>query len=86
MYLNRTVCDVLSEMRANYKTRNFANQLGLIEEVQSMANRMEAALQDQKDLQSVRGRVKEVKQELDELEAERDKLDKQVDDLKELKK
>ena len=45
--LNRTLCGVLSEMRKQYKTRNFAGLLGLVEEAQSMGNRMESALEDQ---------------------------------------
>ncbi len=49
--LNRTLCSVLEEMRDQYKTRNFAGLLGLVEEAQSMGNRMEAALEDQKDLE-----------------------------------
>lgn len=50
MYLNRTMCDVLEEMRKCNKTRNYAQLLGLVEEAQSMANRMEARLMDIKDI------------------------------------
>ena len=50
VYINRTVCDVLEEMRKLYETRNFSSMLGLIEEAQSMANRMEAALDDKRDV------------------------------------
>ena len=48
--LNRYVCDVLDEMRTSVKTLNFAMIPSLIEEVQTMANRMEMALSDLKDL------------------------------------
>lgn len=49
-WINRSLCDVLDEMRKLYETRNFSGLLGLIEEAQSMANRMEAGLGDKKDL------------------------------------
>ena len=48
-YLNRTLCDVLEEMRKCDKTRNYAPMSALIEEVQIMGNRMEAKLADRKD-------------------------------------
>ena len=44
--LNRYVCDVLAEMRTCMETRNFAILPSLIEETQTMANRMEMALAD----------------------------------------
>lgn len=44
----RTMCEVLEEMRMCYTVRNFASMLGLIEEVQSMGNRMESALDEYK--------------------------------------
>ena len=47
---NRHVCDVLSDMRKCLESLNFSALSGLIEEAQVMANRMEAALSDQKDL------------------------------------
>ena len=47
--LNRYVCDVLEEMRTSVKTLNFAMIPSLIEEVQTMANRMEMALEDMKE-------------------------------------
>ena len=44
------MCEVLEEMRQCYKVRNFASLLALIEEAQSMGNRMEAALEDKNDI------------------------------------
>jgi hypothetical protein len=67
--LNRTMCDVLNELRKCYETRNFANMLSLVEEVQSMGNRMEAALYDIKDLKSLHKDIKKAKKELKALEA-----------------
>lgn len=50
MWLNRTLCDVLEEMRTCCKTLNFAPILSLIEEAQMMGNRMEASLSNVSDL------------------------------------
>ena len=52
--LNRYICDVLEEMRTSTKTLNFALIPSLIEEVQTMANRMEMALHDMKDLEQLK--------------------------------
>jgi hypothetical protein len=62
--LNRYVCDVLEEMRTSVKTLNFAMIPSLIEEVQTMANRMEMALEDMKDLKSMKDEIHEKKEEL----------------------
>ena len=61
---NRTVCDVLSEMRTCYKTRNFSYLQSLIEELQTMANRMEAKLWDQKEFEHREKEYRKQKQEL----------------------
>ena len=52
-YLQRDLCTVLSELRTAYETRNFSYMLGLIEEAQSMANRMEAGLGEVRDLKRI---------------------------------
>ena len=62
--LNRYICDVLDEMRTSVKTLNFAIIPSLIEEVQTMANRMEMALEDMKDLKSMKDEIHEKKEEL----------------------
>ena len=64
---NRTICDVLREMRTCHKTRNYSYLLGLIEEAQTMANRMEEALYDQSDLKYDRKEYKELKKEIEKL-------------------
>jgi len=71
---NRTMCSVLEEMRALNKTRNYGPLAGLIEEVQSMGNRMEAGLYDGNDLKYDRKRHEELKEEIKELKAEKKKL------------
>lgn len=72
---NRTVCDVLSEMRTCYETRNFSPIMGLIEEVQSMANKMEAALYDKHDLGRARKEYKKLDKKVKKLEKKAKKLD-----------
>lgn len=47
---NRYVCDVFEDMRKCAETQNYSMMRGLIEEGQIMANRMESALSDRKDL------------------------------------
>ena len=66
--LNRYICDVLEEMRTSVKTLNFAMIPSLIEEVQTMANRMEMALSDMKDLDHLKMSIIEKKEELKKLE------------------
>ena len=66
--LNRYVCEVLEEMRTCTKTLNFAIIPSLIEEVQTMANRMEMALSDMKDLETLKDDIHEKKEELKVLE------------------
>ena len=46
---NRMLCTVFEEMRDCVKTLNFSYLLGLIEEAQSLANRMESRLYDMKE-------------------------------------
>lgn len=65
---NRVVCSVLDEMRKCHETRNYSYLMGLIEEVQVMVNRMEAALYDQYDLEHARKKYKELKIEVEALE------------------
>ena len=67
---NRTWCDVVEEMRQCYKTYNFTPILGLLEELQSFGNRLEAALHDNKDVRNAREVLKEAKEELAKLNAE----------------
>jgi len=67
---NRTLCGVLEEMREAHKTRNYSYLLGLIEEAQSIGNRMEANLYDKSDLESVQKRVKNLRKQRDALKDE----------------
>ena len=71
MYPNRYLCEVLDEMRKCFKTCNFSYLPGLIEEAQTLANRMEAKLNDMSDHKI--------------LLEERDTLNKEVQELREQK-
>jgi len=75
-YPNRTMCEVLDEMRECYKSRNFAPVLGLIEEVQIMGNKMEASLNDKKDLEAMREQRSKMNEELEALQKKINKLKK----------
>jgi len=80
-YLHRTLCDVLKEMRQCYETRNFGYLPGLIEEAQSMGNRMEAKLeeyssagQDEAYIHQIYQETKNARKELNTIRAEIDLL------------
>lgn len=70
-YLNRTLCDVLEEMRTCFKTYNFSPMLALIEEAQMMGNKMEAGLGDKHDIKKMESRKEELINELRELREKR---------------
>lgn len=67
---NRTVCSVLESMRKCYETRNFAGLLGMIEECQYLANKMEAALSDKADIREWSTKREELKREMKGLKKE----------------
>ena len=75
---NRTLCDVFEEMRKCHETYNFAPMLGLIEEAQSMANRMEAALFEQEDYRIWCEKVKREKAALKALLKKTNRLRRKV--------
>ena len=67
---DRTMCDVLEEMRTASKTKNFSYIDGLIEELQSMGNRMEAGLERYGNLEEAEIEVLKVRAELKQLQRE----------------
>tara|TARA_Y100000310_G_C20642220_1_gene794629 strand:- start:723 stop:1136 length:414 start_codon:yes stop_codon:yes gene_type:complete len=81
-YRNRTMCEVLDEMRAMFKTLSFGGMAGLIEEIQAMGNRMESALNDQKDLDRARQSLKTLLVKYDKLYEEVTSLEEKKADLK----
>lgn len=72
--LNRYVCTVLDEMRGCCTTGNYAHLLGLVEEAQTMFNRMEAHLQDVKDVNSLHTTEKKLKKRIKKLESKQKRL------------
>jgi len=80
--VNRTYCDVLEEMRKCYETRNFSSFMGLIEELQTYGNRMEAALGDGNDVQEINEEKHKVKKEYKALVKELEEMIKVIDELK----
>ena len=71
-YTTRYLCDILIDLRKCYKTRNFSYMMGLLEELQYRAYRMEQAM----DLSS----------EIEYMEKERIRLKKEIKELREEKK
>lgn len=80
---NRTFCDVLEEIRMCHKTRNYAHLAGLVEELQTLGNRMESGLGDKKDLKAMNDEWSEKKRELRKLSEEHKCLESKIDKLKE---
>ena len=74
-WLNRTLCDVLEEMRLCVKTLNFASMLGMIEEAQYMGNRMESAIEDQKDFKRLRNDLSILRNKHESLQKEIEALE-----------
>ena len=65
---NRYICTVLDEMRDCVKTSNFSYLSGLIEEAQSLANRMESRLFEIKDFERLHEDIRKLKAEKKNLE------------------
>ncbi len=79
---DRFLCEVLDEMKATYETRNFSYLSGLIEEARSMAARMEAKLEDVRDIKGLSVMLvdlneekKDLLKEIKALEKSRDKME-----------
>lgn len=71
---NRTLCAVLDDMRSCLKSLNFGAMLGLIEELQLLGNRMEAGLEDQRDVRDMLEYKSKLKSEIDKLIIEKESL------------
>ena len=91
--LNRYLCDVLSEMRTCSESNNFSYLPSLVEEAQTLANRMESSLYDKRDYKAIKAMISEKKIELEKLEKELQyypkhvkPLTKQWDRIQELRK
>ena len=87
--INRTLCDVLEAMRACDKTKNYASLLGLVEEAQLMANRMEAGLYDKEDVKNwtktrskLKKEIKALVKKIEGLEHKEERLEKDNEETK----
>lgn len=74
-YLNRTLCDVLDEMRKADETKNYSYLTGLIEEAQSMGNRMEDKLETIRDHERLKKKLKDKLKKLNEIESKIEELE-----------
>jgi predicted nucleic acid-binding Zn-ribbon protein len=73
---NRYWCQVLDEMRDHIKGLNFSMFPSLIEELQTMGNRMEAGLYDKNDYNALREEISELDDQIEELRSEIAELEK----------
>lgn len=76
--INRYICDVLEEMRKLVEFGNTVPLRGLIEEAQSLANRMESALSDKRDFISLNKETALAKRAYKKLEREYKELEAKV--------
>ena len=83
MWPSRYLCDVLEEMRTCLKTLRFDVFPGLIEEVQTLGNRMESALEDKKCVIRLKDEIHDLKRDKKKLEKEIKILGEKKEDLKE---
>ena len=79
MYLNRTICGVFEEMRSCNETKNYSYLLGLIEEAQSMANKMESKIDLIKDFEEMKDKYKELVERKNDLKQDIKKSGGKVD-------
>ena len=66
--MNRYICEVLHEMRECTKTLNFSYLLGLVEEAQALASRMEGRLREMKDFERLHEEIRALKKKKKKLE------------------
>lgn len=77
---HRHFCTVLEEMRACFKTYNFGAMQGLMEELQSIGNRMESGLEAMDDYNTLREKMKAMARKYTALKREAKALSKEDDD------
>ena len=79
MYLNRTICAVLEEIRSCNETRNYSYLLGLVEEAQSMANKMESKIDSIKQFEELKEQCKNLVERKNDLKKDIKKSGGKVD-------
>ena len=67
---NRYICTVFDEMRTCIETSNFSYLKGLIEEAQSLANRMESKIYDIHDFERLHEDIKDLEKKKKKLNAD----------------
>ena len=75
MWPTRTICGALEDMRKCYQTYNFQAIASLIEEVQMLANRMEARLENAQQFEQQRNVLRTLTKQIRKLEKQRDELE-----------
>ena len=76
---NRYLCDIFTDMRTAVEKLRFDLVPGLIEEAQIYGNRMEAKLDDQRDVKTLLEDKSRLNDEVAKLTKERDNLQNQID-------
>lgn len=79
MFLIRTICGVFEEMRSCNETKNYSYLLGLIEEAQSMANKMESKIDLIKDFEEMKDKYKELVERKNDLKKDIKKSGGKID-------
>ena len=79
MLLNRSICAVFEDMRSCNETKNYSYLLGLIEEAQSMANKMESKIDLIKDFEEMKDKYKELVERKNDLKKDIKKSGGKVD-------
>lgn len=74
-WVSRTICEALEDMRRCYKTYNFQAIGSLIEEIQMLANRMEARLDNAHMYEDQRNHINKLKKEIKQLEKQKEALE-----------
>jgi hypothetical protein len=75
MSTHRYACDVLSELREVVKTPRFDRVSGIVEELQTLFNKMEAKLYSYKDIGYDLDRAKDLADTIDALEKTAKKIE-----------
>ena len=78
--LHRYMCDVLDEIRTALKVGRIDMITGLVEEIQTMGNRMEAKLQEYADLEYRLGEYRELKKKIKAAKGELEEVTGQEED------
>ena len=79
MLLNRSICAVFEDMRSCNETKNYSYLLGLIEEAQSMANKMEFKIDLINNFEDLKDKYKELEERKNDLKKDIKKSGGKVD-------